>query len=72
MSEKLYLEKNMAPKYLTALRTYLAQLLELLYADDSSQSIFKRSTKEADIQRRVESFIHVEMEMAKAFWSLLW
>ena len=68
MSEKLYLEQNMAPKYLAALRTYLAQLLELLYADDSSsQSIFKQSTKEADIQRRVDSFIHVEVEMAKVF-----
>lgn len=65
MSEKLYLEENMAPKYIAALKTYLAQILELLYADDKGQSIFKAANREADIQRRVDSFIQVEVEMAK-------
>lgn len=65
MSEKLYLEENLAPKYIPALKTYLAQIMELLYHDDSNQTIFKLSNKEADIQRRVDSFIQVEVEMAK-------
>jgi hypothetical protein len=65
MSEKLYLEENMAPKYIPALRTYLAQVLELLYNDDKGQTIFKQSSKAADIQRRVDSFIQVELEMAR-------
>nr|CAD2180783.1 unnamed protein product [Meloidogyne enterolobii] len=42
MSEKLYLEENMAPKYLEALKEYLTKLLELLYTDDNEQIIFKK------------------------------
>jgi len=65
MSEKLYLEENMAPKYLEALKEYLTKLLELLYTDDSEQIIFKKLNKKEDISRRVNSFIQVELQMAK-------
>uniref|UniRef100_A0A915N8Z4 Peptidase M13 N-terminal domain-containing protein n=1 Tax=Meloidogyne javanica TaxID=6303 RepID=A0A915N8Z4_MELJA len=65
MSEKLYLEENMAPKYLEALKEYLTKLLELLYTDDSEQLIFKKLNKKEDISRRVNSFIQVELQMAK-------
>uniref|UniRef100_A0A914HJ26 Uncharacterized protein n=1 Tax=Globodera rostochiensis TaxID=31243 RepID=A0A914HJ26_GLORO len=64
LSEKLYIEDNLAPKYLAALKRYLRDLLELLYTDDVRQSVFKKANKAADIERRVNAFIEVEVRMA--------
>ncbi|KAL3113067.1 hypothetical protein niasHT_013532 [Heterodera trifolii] len=64
LSEKLYIEENLAPKYVAALKQFLRKVLELLYEDDQRQTVFRRANKAADIERRVNAFVEVEVRMA--------
>ncbi|KAI1732327.1 peptidase family m13 domain-containing protein [Ditylenchus destructor] len=61
-NEKYYIEPNF-DHYIGELRKYLRRILELLIEDDKEGRVFKNSS--AEIERRINSFIQVETEMAK-------
>ncbi|KAH7716178.1 Protein NEP-1 [Aphelenchoides avenae] len=60
-SEKYYLEEGFAP-VIASLRRYLRQVLLFLADDDKGHEIF--SGTEAEIERRIDSFMQVEAAIA--------
>lgn len=65
--ENYYLDLKFS-NHILALRKYLKTLLKILYVDDKKKQFFdtlENNNIEDEIQRRVNSFIYVETEIAK-------